>query len=80
VSRSDKPTAVSKYLETKLAVIEVHDGETQEEAWRRYLILHPECANTHIKIFHYPAKKTLDQTQRDLRLLPSKPPKEKFHV
>lgn len=52
----EKPTALTKYFETKLAVIEVNDGETEEEAWRRYLATHPGYANTHIKIFHYPAK------------------------
>ena len=80
MSRSDKHKELSKFLETKLVVIEVHDGETQEEAWHRHLTLHPECANTHIKIFHYPAKKTLDQAQGDLRLAPVKPSGGKFHV
>jgi hypothetical protein len=52
----EKPTALTKYFETKLAVIEVKEGETEEEAWRRYLATHPGYANTHIKIFQYPAK------------------------
>lgn len=68
--QSEKNTALGKYLETKLAVIEVKDGETQEEAWRRYLTHNPGCANTHIKIFHYPPK-TLDKPQPDLKLLPA---------
>ncbi|MFW6123327.1 MAG: hypothetical protein ACOC6L_03735 [Thermodesulfobacteriota bacterium] len=67
----EKNTALGKYLETKLAVIEVKDGETQEEAWRRYLTLNPGYANTHIKIFHYPAKKPTDKPQPDLKLLPA---------
>jgi hypothetical protein len=50
----EKPTALTKYFETKLAVIEVKDGETQEEAWQRYLLTNPGNCNAHIKIFHYP--------------------------
>ena len=49
-------TALTNYFTTKLAVIVVNDGETEEEAWRRYLADHPGYADTRIKIFHYPAK------------------------
>lgn len=52
----EKPTALTRYPQTNWAVIEVNDGETEEEAWRRYLATNPGCANTHIKIFNYPAK------------------------
>ena len=68
---SEKTTGLSKYFETKLAVIEVNDGETQEEAWRRYLTLNPGYADTHIKIFHYPAKTTLSKATADLTALPA---------
>jgi hypothetical protein len=35
-------------------VVEVVNGESQEEAWRRYLTHHPESIGVRIKIFHYP--------------------------
>lgn len=54
--RVEKTTALSKYFEAKLAVIEVNAGETQEEAWRRHLTLNPESAQAHIRIFHYSPK------------------------
>jgi hypothetical protein len=56
VGGTEKPTALTKYFETKLAVVEVNEGETQEEAWRRYLTTHPGYANARVKIFHYPAE------------------------
>ena len=65
----EKPTALTKYFETKLAVIEVKEGETEEEAWRRYLATHPGYANTHIKIFHYPAKVSLSKAKGRLEVL-----------
>lgn len=64
-----KPTALTKYFETKLAVIEVNEGETEEEAWRRYLATHPGHAKTHIKIFHYPAKVSLSKAKGPSELL-----------
>ncbi len=70
---SEKITALSKYFEAKLAVIEVNEGETQEEAWRRYLTHNPGYANTHIKIFHYPAKTSLSKAKADLTALPAEP-------
>jgi hypothetical protein len=79
VCHSEKPTGLSKYFDTKLAVIEVHEGETQEEAWRRYLTRNPEYANTHIKIFHYPVKKPPEKPKADLKLLPSKQQAEKIY-
>lgn len=76
---SEKPDGLGKYFETKLAVIEVNDGETQEEAWRRYLSLNPGLANSRIRIFHYPAKKPLEKAKTDLKALPSKPQGEKMY-
>jgi hypothetical protein len=60
---SEKPTALTKYLQTKLAVVEVKDGETQEEAWRRHLTSTPKYAKAHIKNFHYPAKDSLNKAK-----------------
>jgi len=77
VCHSEKNTGLGKYLETKLAVIEVKEGETQEEAWRRYLTLNPGSANTHIKIFHYTVKKPPDKPQPDLKLLTAGGTREK---
>lgn len=61
VFESKKSTALTKYFQTKLAVVEVGEGESQEEAWQRYLTLHPEYSDTHIKVFHYPAKDPPDK-------------------
>jgi len=61
VFESKKSTALTKYFQTKLAVVEVGEGESQEEAWQHYLTLHPEYSDTHIKIFHYPAKDSPDK-------------------
>lgn len=75
----ENSTELGKYFETKLAVIEMNDGETEEEAWHRYLTLHPEYANTHIKIFHYPVQKSLDKAKAT-QILPSpKQRGEKIH-
>jgi hypothetical protein len=73
VDSPDKSKALSKYFDLKLAVIEVKDGENQEEAWHRFLTLNPGFANSHIKIFHYPAKNLLEQRKAELKLLPAKP-------
>jgi hypothetical protein len=56
VGGTERPTILTKYFETKLAIVEVNEGETQEEAWRRYLTTHPGHANARVKIFHYPAE------------------------
>lgn len=45
---------LTSHFRTKLAVVEVHPGENQEDAWRRHLAANPEAARTRIKIFHYP--------------------------
>jgi hypothetical protein len=44
----------AQHLKISVAVVEVHNGESQEEAWRRYLSHHPESAGVKVKIFHYP--------------------------
>jgi len=48
----DRPV-LAKYLNIKLAVVEVRKGESQEGAWRRYLVEHPEKVGVRIKIFHH---------------------------
>ena len=54
VCSAENETAVTKYFQTKLAVVEVRRGESQEDAWRRYLAENPESAGADVKIFHYP--------------------------
>jgi hypothetical protein len=44
----------AQHLKISVAVVEVHNGESQEEAWRRHLSRHPESVGVRIKIFHYP--------------------------
>jgi hypothetical protein len=54
VSDSENQSVLARYLNINLAVVEVHNGESQEEAWRRYLSVHPESVEVRIRIFHYP--------------------------
>jgi hypothetical protein len=49
-----KKSILDQDLKISVAVVEVHNGESQEEAWRRYLTHHPESLGGRIKIFHYP--------------------------
>ncbi len=51
---SEYQSAVAQYFKTNLAVVEVRKGESQEEAWHRYLADNPESVGARIKIFHYP--------------------------
>lgn len=51
---SENQSAVAKYLRMNLALVEVNNGESQEEAWRRYLADNPESVGVRVKIFHYP--------------------------
>ncbi len=52
----ENQTAIMKYFQTNLAVVEVQHGENQEDAWRRYLADNPEADRAHVKIFHYPGQ------------------------
>jgi hypothetical protein len=49
-----KKSLLAQDLKMSVAVVEVRDGESQEEALRRYLTHHPESIGVRIKIFHYP--------------------------
>jgi hypothetical protein len=50
---SEDESVLARHLNINLAVVEVRNGESQEEAWRRYLADHPEKAGVRIKIFNY---------------------------
>jgi len=54
MSDSEDQPVVAQYLNINLAVVEVRNGESKEEAWRRYLSVHPESVGVRVKIFHYP--------------------------
>ena len=54
MSDSEDQSVLAQYLNIDLAVVEVRKGESQEEAWRRYLSVHPESVRVRVKIFHYP--------------------------
>ena len=60
-------SAITQYFQTKLAVVEVRKGESQEDAWRRYLAENPESAGAHVKIFHYPEPSPLKRKNGDIR-------------
>ena len=51
---SEGQSVWARYLNINLAVVEVCNGESQEEAWRRYLSVDPESVGGRVKIFHYP--------------------------
>ena len=54
MGNSEEPTGLlSKYLHQKVVVVEVQNGESQEEAWRRHLLTNPGDDTANIKIFHY---------------------------
>jgi hypothetical protein len=55
MGNSEQPTPLTRLLQTDLALIEVKNGESQEEAWKRHLDTNPATALARIKIFHYPA-------------------------
>ncbi len=44
-----------RYLDVRLAVIEVRLGESDEEAWLRHLEDHPEDRHVNIRIFNRPS-------------------------
>ncbi len=50
---SEDRSVLARYLNINLAVVEVGNGESQEEAWRRYLADHPEKVWVRVKIFNY---------------------------
>jgi len=51
---SEDQSVLAQYLNINLAVVEVRNGESKEEAWRCYLSAHPESVGVSVKIFHYP--------------------------
>jgi hypothetical protein len=54
MSDGPKKIASGSGLKISVAVVEVRNVESQEEAWRRYLAEHPESFWVDVKIFHYP--------------------------
>ena len=54
MDNSEEPTRLlGRYFHQKVVVVEVQNGERQDEAWRRHLLISPEDATANIKIFHY---------------------------
>ncbi len=45
-----------QFVNYRLAIVLVHFGETDEEAWSRHLSLHPEDRNVDVRIFHRQSK------------------------
>lgn len=41
-----------RYLNVRLAIVEVRAGESDEEAWRRHIREHPEQKHVNIRIFN----------------------------
>lgn len=57
VNRSISQRTMRRYYEPNLVVVEVRHGESQDEAWRRFLAEYPQSAEARIKIFHFPKPK-----------------------
>ena len=51
---SENRSTLEQYLRSDLAVVVVNNGESQEDAWDRYLADNPESVGVRVKIFHYP--------------------------
>jgi hypothetical protein len=66
----EKESLVAQYFQTKLAVVEVRNGESQEDAWRRYVAANPEQAGAHVKIFHYTEPSPLKKREEIRSKLP----------
>jgi glutamine amidotransferase-like uncharacterized protein len=60
----NEPTALTRYFQMDVAVIEVKNGETQEQAWQRHLAAYPGTSRSAIKVFHYPAPEGVQTARR----------------
>ncbi len=80
---SEDQSGLAHYLKMNVAVVEVRTGESQEEAWYRYLADHPESVGVRVKIFHYPSQVLANQkekvTQSQIKQNQSKTDKFQFH-
>ena len=54
MGNSNSKSAIARFLRISPVVVEVRHGESQDDAWSRYLAANPEGAGAHVKIFHYP--------------------------
>ncbi len=41
-----------QYFSIRLAIVEARCGESNEEAWRRHLVQHPQDRQANVKIFN----------------------------
>jgi hypothetical protein len=54
VGKSENMPAIARFFQTNPVVVVVLHGESQDDAWHRYLTANPAGAGAHVKIFHYP--------------------------
>ena len=54
----------SRLAQINVAVVEVRQGESQKEAWRRYKADHPEGVGASVRIFHYPSQGSENQKEK----------------
>ena len=59
-------SVIVRYFQTNLVVVEVLNGETQDDAWRRYLADNPKGAGATVKIFHYPEPRSLKKRNSEV--------------
>lgn len=66
MGKSENRSAIARLFQTSSAVVEVLHGESQDDAWCRYLASNPEGAGAHIKIFHYPEPVSRNNQNSDI--------------
>ncbi len=66
VTDSNNNSVIARYFQTNLVVVEVMNGETQEEAWRRFVADNPEGAGASVKIFHFPEPRSLKKRNSEV--------------
>ncbi len=61
---SENRSGLGQNLKINVAVVEVRCGESQEEAWHRYLAENPESVRVDVKIFHYHSQGSINQKEK----------------
>ena len=68
--KPDNRSALARFFQNSSVVVEVLNGESQDDAWRRFLADNPDGAGARIKIFHYPEPVSRKKINPDILQLP----------
>ncbi len=66
MGKSENRSAIARLFQTISVVVEVLHGESQDDAWRRYLASNPEGAGASVKIFHFPEPVSRNNKNSDI--------------